>query len=44
MKPKKQHQKTVDCYRILSISNYYVIYTNNEIKRIKQLKLRVTIY
>ena len=38
MEPKKQHEKTVNCYRILSI-----ICTNNEIKRIKQLRLWVAI-
>ena len=26
MEPKKQHEKTVDCYRILSISNYVILF------------------
>ena len=25
MEPKKQHEKTVDCYRILPISNYVIL-------------------
>ena len=39
MESKKQHEKTVDCYRILSISNE-IKEIKRKLKRIKQLKLR----